>query len=220
MQISLENKFLKDWSPSREVNFYPPSQGPLAVYGKSQFFDTIDYAVDAFQRLDTSIGSFYHVNEDSPVLNFCLTEYAKGEVWGSNQSYIFNPRRVVDCMEISVPPAPRNGTPPLSELLKGIEDERDVARVEAFVLAMGAEKRRPPEEERDVAPFHFDLKTFLLERNKTLNFDALLRADLSFTIKTVNFRRALPMDRPDCYQMAITISLDNEDHDGQVNLAP
>ncbi|KAG8256877.1 Mucolipin-2 [Homalodisca vitripennis] len=44
-RISFSHLFLRGWSEEREVNAYPPNLGPLAIYKKDDFFDTIDYAV-------------------------------------------------------------------------------------------------------------------------------------------------------------------------------
>ncbi|VVC91038.1 unnamed protein product [Leptidea sinapis] len=51
-----------------------------------------------------------------------------------------------------------------------------------------------------------------------INFDALVRATLSFSVKTINFRAAGPITPPDCYRFDVDIVFDNEDHDGQMSL--
>ncbi|XP_018325285.1 mucolipin-3-like [Agrilus planipennis] len=52
-----------------------------------------------------------------------------------------------------------------------------------------------------------------------ITFSALVRAELLFSVKTVNFKAAGPITPPDCYQFDITIEFDNEDHDGQMVLS-
>lgn len=44
-RISFSHLFLRGWAEEREVNAYPPSLGPLALYNKDEFYDTIDYAI-------------------------------------------------------------------------------------------------------------------------------------------------------------------------------
>lgn len=52
-----------------------------------------------------------------------------------------------------------------------------------------------------------------------INFSALVRATLSFSVKTVNFKAAGRISPPNCYIFDITIIFDNEDHDGQMLLS-
>lgn len=56
-------------------------------------------------------------------------------------------------------------------------------------------------------------------RDFKINFSALVRATLNFSIKTVNFKAAGRITPPNCYQFDITIVFDNEDHDGQMLLS-
>lgn len=50
------------------------------------------------------------------------------------------------------------------------------------------------------------------------NFSALVKATLSFSIKTVSFKSVGPKIAPNCYQFDIQIIFDNEDHDGQMSI--
>lgn len=52
-----------------------------------------------------------------------------------------------------------------------------------------------------------------------IDFSALVKATLDFSIKTVNFKSTGPIVAPDCYQFDITILFDNTDHDGQMMLS-
>uniref|UniRef100_A0A240SY86 Uncharacterized protein n=2 Tax=Phlebotomus papatasi TaxID=29031 RepID=A0A240SY86_PHLPP len=45
-RVTFSHLFLNGWDESREVESYPPSVGPLALYVQSDFFDTIDYAIE------------------------------------------------------------------------------------------------------------------------------------------------------------------------------
>lgn len=49
-QIAFSRLFLKGWDGSREVNNYPPSEGPLAVYQKDEFIDNINFTVRKVRR--------------------------------------------------------------------------------------------------------------------------------------------------------------------------
>ncbi|RZF37844.1 hypothetical protein LSTR_LSTR015826, partial [Laodelphax striatellus] len=44
-RITFSHLFLKGWDPTREVSSYPPALGPLAIYDKETFYQTLDYAV-------------------------------------------------------------------------------------------------------------------------------------------------------------------------------
>lgn len=35
-----------DWDPAMEVVAYPPTAGPLAVYTREKFYQSIDYALN------------------------------------------------------------------------------------------------------------------------------------------------------------------------------
>lgn len=62
-------------------------------------------------------------------------------------------------------------------------------------------------------------KQLLNKENIKVNFSALLRAYLNFTLKTVNLKAAGPMTSPDCYQFNVKIDFDNRDFDGQMLLS-
>lgn len=84
----------------------------------------------------------------------------------------------------------------------------------------------------DIGPL-LDSKQFLFNNNLTMNFSAFVRAELTFSLKTVNFKAAsryvlikttdvflhlllCRISAPNCYKFDITIYFDNEDHDGQI----
>lgn len=52
-----------------------------------------------------------------------------------------------------------------------------------------------------------------------IDFSALVKATLSFSVKTVNFKAAGRISPPNCYQFDIKIIFDNEDHDGEMLLS-
>ncbi|XP_019754608.1 mucolipin-3 isoform X1 [Dendroctonus ponderosae] len=59
---------------------------------------------------------------------------------------------------------------------------------------------------------------FLLENNINVSFSALVRGNLMFSLKTVNFKAASRITAPNCYRFDIAITFNNEDHDGQLLL--
>jgi mucolipin 3 len=63
----------------------------------------------------------------------------------------------------------------------------------------------------------FDSKRYL--HNIPINFSALVKATLEFSLKTVNFKTAGRISPPNCYRFDISINFDNEDHDGQMLLS-
>ncbi|XP_023013559.1 mucolipin-3 [Leptinotarsa decemlineata] len=59
-------------------------------------------------------------------------------------------------------------------------------------------------------------REFLTKHNLDINFSALVKAQLMFPIKTVNFKAAGRISPPSCFRFDISIVFDNEDHDGQM----
>lgn len=59
-------------------------------------------------------------------------------------------------------------------------------------------------------------KEYLTQKELKVEFAALVKATLDFSVKTVNFKAAGPLALPDCYQFDISILFDNSDHDGQM----
>ena len=60
---------------------------------------------------------------------------------------------------------------------------------------------------------------FLAEKNLSINFSSLVKAELKFAIKTVNLKAAGPITPPDCYLFEVKIIFDNGDSDGQMLLS-
>lgn len=63
---------------------------------------------------------------------------------------------------------------------------------------------------------NFSTESYLREHNFSLIFERLINVDLEFTLKTVYLKSLSKFDLPDCYRYNITISYDNEAHDGQL----
>ncbi|XP_053606393.1 mucolipin-3-like [Plodia interpunctella] len=64
----------------------------------------------------------------------------------------------------------------------------------------------------------FSSENYLKNSGIDIQFAALVRAKLMFSVNTINFRAAGPITPPDCYRFDVEIIFDNEDHDGQMSL--
>ncbi|KAK5641988.1 hypothetical protein RI129_008155 [Pyrocoelia pectoralis] len=167
-RVTFSHLFLNGWDSSREINSYPPSAGPLAIYKREEFFQTIEYALDAYVNLNDTIGPYSYPNENNTVtpLVLCLYKYKKGIIFGFNESYVFDSTIEEECFNIT----------------------KELRAAQYF-------------------------------EDEEFSFSAIIRAVLSFSIKTVNFKGAGPMTPPDCYRFDIAINFDNRDHDGQMLLS-
>ncbi|XP_021924112.1 mucolipin-3-like isoform X2 [Zootermopsis nevadensis] len=176
-RIAFSHLFLKGWDTTREVNSYPPSVGPLAIYKINEFFYTVDYAVVGYSNLVNAIGPYSYTEEDNsmPAPVLCLYQYKEGDIFGFNESYVFNSEIEERCLNLTVEP--------------------------------------------NVTAEHYSSREFLQEHGIVINFSALVRATITFSLKTVNLKAAGPITPPDCYEFGIKISFDNEDHDGQMLLS-
>lgn len=170
-RITFSHLFLKGWDPTREVNVYPPGAGPLAIYKQQDFFDTIDYAYWGYKNLSAAIGPYSYANEDNtmPNMELCVYRYKEGEIFGFNESYVFDAEVVEACQNIS--------------------------------------------------NYHENFQSKLYFESLNISFSALVKATLSFPIKTINFKAAGRITPPNCYQFNVIIIFDNEDHDGQMLLS-
>jgi mucolipin len=60
--------------------------------------------------------------------------------------------------------------------------------------------------ERNVTPGSYSSKAFVNKRGIEIEFSALVRADVTFSLKTVNFKAAGPITPPDCYRFDVVVS--------------
>lgn len=92
-RVSFSHLFLRNWDATLEVESYPPSIGPLALYKQNDFFDTIDYAAQGYGSVNDSIGPYSYPTDDNSIapLKLCLYQYKQGTIFGFNESYVFNP---------------------------------------------------------------------------------------------------------------------------------
>lgn len=102
-KVTFSHLFLKGWDEGREVDSYPPSSGPLAIYEKTEFFETIDFAVDGYANVNKSIGPYDYPTSDNSMapLKLCLYSYKEGIIYGFNESYVFNPQIEEHCFSLT-----------------------------------------------------------------------------------------------------------------------
>ncbi|CAG0921903.1 unnamed protein product [Notodromas monacha] len=74
-----------------------------------------------------------------------------------------------------------------------------------------------PYEEMNIST-RFDSRVFMAQKNFSINVDDFVSGEIKFDLKTINFRKMMPMDAPDCYQLNVKILFNNEDHDGQMQV--
>ncbi|XP_054731845.1 mucolipin-3-like isoform X3 [Anastrepha obliqua] len=99
-RIAFSHLFLRGWDASLEVESYPPSVGPFALYEKADFYNTIDYAVRGYANMSRAIGPYDYPTENNEMapLHLCLYNYREGTIFGFNESYIFNPDITEFCL--------------------------------------------------------------------------------------------------------------------------
>nr|NVI71346.1 transient receptor potential cation channel, mucolipin ortholog [Cucujiformia] len=102
-RVTFSHLFLKGWDATREINSYPPTAGPLALYEVEDFFSTIDFAFHGYSNISKAIGSYSYTNEDNtmPDMVLCTYSYKRAEIFGFNESYIFDSEIVKSCTNIS-----------------------------------------------------------------------------------------------------------------------
>lgn len=103
-RVAFSHLFLRGWDDMSEVDTYPPTKGPLALYVEDDFYETIDYAVQGYaQNLSHAIGSYSYPNEDNKPqpLKLCIYHYEQGEIFGFNESYVFNPNIDTVCVNLT-----------------------------------------------------------------------------------------------------------------------
>ncbi|XP_046833645.1 mucolipin-3-like isoform X1 [Vespa crabro] len=102
-RITFSHLFLRGWDNTQEVPAYPPATGPLALYKKDEFFDTIDYALNGYYNLNNSIGSYSYDAEDNTAgpVKLCLYWYKESIIFGFNESYVFDKEIIKTCVNIT-----------------------------------------------------------------------------------------------------------------------
>nr|NVI71350.1 transient receptor potential cation channel, mucolipin ortholog [Cucujiformia] len=102
-RISFSHLFLKGWDATREINSYPPTAGPLAIYQIDDFYSTIDFAFEGYSNISKAVGSYSYTNEDNTMSDMvlCLYSYKEGDIFGFNESYVFNSEIIKSCSNIT-----------------------------------------------------------------------------------------------------------------------
>nr|MBE5724898.1 transient receptor potential cation channel, mucolipin ortholog [Cucujiformia] len=102
-RITFSHLFLKGWDATREINSYPPTAGPLAIYKIEEFYSTIDFAYEGYSNVSKAVGSYSYTNEDNTMADMvlCIYSYKQGDIFGFNESYHFNSEIVKSCSNIS-----------------------------------------------------------------------------------------------------------------------
>lgn len=102
-RVTFSHLFLRGWDSTNEVESYPPAIGPFALYVQDDFFETIDFAIAGYQNVSDAIGPYSYPNEENVMapLKLCLYQYKQGVIFGFNESYIFNPDIIKNCMNLT-----------------------------------------------------------------------------------------------------------------------
>lgn len=102
-RVTFSHLFLKGWDATEEVESYPPSIGPMALYVQDEFFETIDHAVNGYANVNISIGPYSYPTDDNSMapLKLCLYQYKQGIIFGFNESYVFNPEIERICVNLT-----------------------------------------------------------------------------------------------------------------------
>lgn len=113
-KVTLNHLFLKDWDPELDVDAYPPNQGPYAVYTRQGFYEHVNHMVDTYSKIrQVAIGSYDYIHHDvsAAPLSICKMYYKKAEIWGFNESFIFDSNPVRQCLEV-IPNVPLDAKAP------------------------------------------------------------------------------------------------------------
>ncbi|XP_042865160.1 mucolipin-3-like isoform X3 [Penaeus japonicus] len=102
-KISFSHLFIKGWDTTREIQVYPPADGPLAVYKKATFFEYLDYAVTTYAHIqETAIGTYTYEHKNGSIIPpvLCVSQYKKGEAFVDNNTYILDDNITQSCIDI------------------------------------------------------------------------------------------------------------------------
>ncbi|XP_043217654.1 mucolipin-3-like [Amphibalanus amphitrite] len=104
-QFSLDHLFILGWDVTREVNVYPPGAGPLAVYSQQSYFETLDFAVNAYHDLDNlTVSGIGYTDDTVPPVRLCLNGYRRARVFPANLSYAFDAHVRQRCLDLRPTP--------------------------------------------------------------------------------------------------------------------
>lgn len=103
-KISFSHLFIKGWDTTREIQVYPPADGPLAVYTKNEFYDYLDYAVTSHAKIrDMALGSYIYDQVNGTILDpdLCMTHYVSGVAFPNN-TYVLNGNISKECIKVPI----------------------------------------------------------------------------------------------------------------------
>lgn len=104
MQVTLKQLLLKDWDPSAYTVAYPGPYVPYAVYTKSDFIHTLNYAIRIYSDIaNLGVGQYAYqsnsTDEVSPI-NLCMTNYLRADFDPTASSYNYSISTVTTCKVI------------------------------------------------------------------------------------------------------------------------
>lgn len=104
MQITLKQLFLKDWDPSAEAVPYPGPYIPYAVYTKTDFIRSVNYAISVYSNIsDLGVGQFGYQSNRSDILSpieICIKNYVQADFDPSVFKYNYSIYTVESCKSI------------------------------------------------------------------------------------------------------------------------
>ncbi|XP_052777042.1 mucolipin-3-like [Mya arenaria] len=116
--IAMRHFFLKDWTNSYETMPYPPAIGKYALYTIDEITDTIDHAMQQYDKIERdAIGSLRfkrYSNHTIKPIKLCIHKYRSGQINESQQTYNLDSHVDIDCYKVG---RLENGTYNITEYL-------------------------------------------------------------------------------------------------------
>ncbi|XP_078657623.1 mucolipin-3-like isoform X1 [Branchiostoma floridae x Branchiostoma belcheri] len=107
--------FLKDWDPGYDQTYYPKTSPVYAVYNKEIFYDRLNFIWTQFYNIkEDAIGSYDFADVDGKPMpmQICHENFQSGVIFADNNTYIFDPAVVKECIFVKAP------TPGLNETVR------------------------------------------------------------------------------------------------------
>ena len=99
--VALQHLITRGWDVSREVNSYPPSAGPLAVYSQDDFYATLDHAINAYFNIrNLSVAGVDYPAASGPVARLCVDEYLVADIRPADMWYRFDEHLATRCLRL------------------------------------------------------------------------------------------------------------------------
>lgn len=206
--ILMKELFLTDADLALDLMPYPPSF-PEAVRNRQQFYDHIDKAISVYNNVDhVSFGVFGYAEErvkrNQMAFQFCYDAYEFGIIDASQFFFNVSENMVHRCFNIGNSPSEKvDQSLFFSSLLVNLS----VILCLIFSLLMRQ------------TPAKFSIQNYLKKQASSINFNALLSAELTFPLRSVFLNSLNQGDAPDCYDISLCIRYDNSLHDGRVSVS-